>query len=265
MSNSIERDRAKTPPSLLELEGRFFAPADWISMPEWPCSIVRREQPTLTLKDDDFFLISDTLGNIPCSDETNTSLGLFCQDTRFLSRLELQIEGQPLILLSSTAQRGFALSALCSNPYIPDRIKAETIGIQRDIVLQGGMFEEVTLTNYGTQTACFELSLSFDADFADLFEIGGRVRYKTGTRMQQVQGGENGACDLSDLDKPSNDRKTEEMVLAYQGLDELLMESRIRFYLQRPNRVEGYTAIWQLDLPPHATVAIGYCLQPFFE
>jgi glycogen debranching enzyme len=106
-------------------------------------------------------------------DEVDASLGLFCRDTRFLSRLELQIEKQPPILLSSTAQQGFALSVLCANPHIGDRLPAETIAIQRDIVLQGGLFEELTITNYSTDPAQFELSLSFESDFADLFEIRG--------------------------------------------------------------------------------------------
>jgi glycogen debranching enzyme len=52
-------------------------------------------------------------------------------------------------------------------------LAAETIGIQRDLVLQGGLFEEITLTNYSTEPVTFDLSLSFDADFADLFEIRG--------------------------------------------------------------------------------------------
>lgn len=39
----------------------------------------------------------------------NVSMGLFCNNTRFLSRLELQIEGRTSVLLSSTADKGFAL------------------------------------------------------------------------------------------------------------------------------------------------------------
>jgi glycogen debranching enzyme len=66
-------------------------------------------------------------------------------------------------------------------------IRAETIGIQRDLVLQGGLFEELTLTNYNTRPVSFELSLSFDADFADLFEIRGKVRQQTGKILRPVR------------------------------------------------------------------------------
>jgi glycogen debranching enzyme len=159
----------------VELNGRVFVAATDLDIPEWGCVLAAdRVQPTLTLKDDDLFLITDTLGNIAgCSrDETIASMGLFCRDTRFLSRLELQIAGRSPILLTSNADTGFALSVLCTNPYIGD-IRAETIGIQREIVLNGGLFEELTIQNYNTYPVSFELSLSFDADFSDLFEIRG--------------------------------------------------------------------------------------------
>jgi glycogen debranching enzyme len=253
---------------LLELNGRTFAPAQQIPIPEWPCTTVQRQQPTLTLKDDDLFLITDTLGNISgCfDDESNTSLGLFCQDTRFLSRLELQFERQPLVLLSSTAQRGFALSALCANPYIAGKgINAETIGIQRDLVLQGGLFEELTLTNYSTEPVEFELSLSFGADFVDLFEIRGRVRSRMGMALYEVDPSVSTSRDLLRFPNKALSGKRDELVLAYQGLDQSLVESRIQFYRCLPSRFEGYTAIWQLSIKPHETQVLGYRVQPFLN
>ncbi|MGB3493522.1 MAG: amylo-alpha-1,6-glucosidase [Elainellaceae cyanobacterium] len=256
---------------IVELDGRTFAPAQQVPIPEWPCTTTKRQQPSLTLKDNDLFLITDTLGNISgCQDDQITSsMGLFCCDTRFLSRLEVQFEGQPPILLSSTSQRGFALSALCANPYIAGggedkAIRAETIGIQRDLVLQGGLFEELTLTNYNTHPVSFELSLSFDADFADLFEIRGRVRLQTGKIMRPV-------CLVEETPETPifNDGSVSgergELTLAYQGVDQLLMESRIQFYQRRPDQLKGYTAIWAVTLEPHAKEVLGYRLQPFID
>lgn len=246
---------------LIEFDGRTFAEATQLPIPEWPCSPTQRLQPTLTLKDDDIFLITDTIGNISCLDaEADASLGLFCKDTRFLNRLELQIEGQAPVLLSSTAQQGFALSVLCANPYIENHLKAETIGMQRDIVLQGGLFEEIALTNYSTESVQFQISLSFDADFADLFQIRGRVRDRVGQLMRRV------------LPEPSNGHNVQslvekmgELTLAYQGLDEVLMESRIQFSQQKPSHFQGYTALWDIHLNPHETRKIGYRLQPMIN
>ena len=97
------------------------------------------------------------------------SMGMFCRDTRFLSRLELQIEGRSPILLSSNADKGFALSVLCTNPDLENLFKADTVGIRRELVLNGALFEEIEVANYNTTSIVFELSLSFDADFVDLF------------------------------------------------------------------------------------------------
>ena len=258
--------------NIVELDGRTFAPAQQVPIPEWPCTITRRQQPTLTLKDNDLFLITDLLGNIPgCGEEIDlSSLGLFCRDTRFLSRLELQLEGLPPIFLSSTAQRGFTLSALCANPYIAGtdqraEIRAETIGIQRDLVLQGGLFEELALTNYSTQVVEFELSISFDADFADLFEIRGQVRQQVGTLLRPVRLEQATAEPISIFNDSGITDNGGELTLAYQGVDQLLMEARIQFYQRRPDQVKGYTAIWRITLQPHATEVLGYRLQPFLD
>jgi hypothetical protein len=44
----------------IELEGRVFVPASDLDIPEWGCVVNDRNQPTLTLKDDDLFLITDS-------------------------------------------------------------------------------------------------------------------------------------------------------------------------------------------------------------
>lgn len=246
---------------LIESHGRTFAEAEQIPLPEWQCSQTERLQPTLTLKADDIFLITDTVGNITCQNEqVDVSLGLFCKDTRFLNRLEFQIEGHPPILLSSTAQEGFALSVLCANPYLPNHLKSETIGIKRDLILQGGLFEEITLSNYNTETVQFEISLSFNADFADLFEIRGQTRPQVGQLMRQVIPEQINSDNIQSLVE-----KTGELILAYRGLDQVLMESRIQFSHQPPNRFKGYTAIWNLTLNAHETQKIGYRLQPLLD
>ncbi len=242
--------------NLVELEGKVFVPASDLDIPEWGCVVSDRTQPTLTLKDDDLFLITDTLGNISgCSrDETIASMGLFCRDTRFLSRLELQISGRSPILLTCNADKGFALSALCTNPTIPN-INAETISIQREMVLNGGLFEELTIHNYNTSPISFELSLSFEADFADLFEIRGFHRQNRGGLLRRVQ------ADNLDPAHQNVGTVADELTLAYQGLDGSILESHIRFVHLLPNYLKGYTAIWQIELESHASCQIGYRLQ----
>ncbi len=288
----------------LELDGKTYIPAETAPLPQWPCVINNSRLSTLTLKDDDIFLVTDTLGNIPgcLPGEVTTSVGLFCQDTRFLSRLELQIDGQLPILLSSNASRGFAMSILCANPHLENRqIGAETIGIEREIVINGGLFEQLAITNYSTSPISFELSLSFDADFVDLFEIRGWERKQHGKLLRLVPETENSTVEIetveaeatslenlesapseANLDQanspfiyesrsefsssnlarsPSRTTPIEDLILAYQGLDGAVSSSRIQFSARQPDYLKGYTAIWRIELNPHQTTHLGYRVQ----
>ncbi len=244
-------------PNIIELEGQTFIPAEELPNPEWPCVVNEEPQPTLTLKDDDMFLVTDTLGNIATNfnlrDDISASMGLFCNDTRFLSRLELQIEGRAPVLLNSTADKGFMLSVLCTNPRIEGRLKADTLGIRREIVLNGALFSEIEICNYSTGAVSFELSITFDADFVDLFEVRGFLRQKRGKLLRAVREG-----------KPAQE-ETGNLTLAYQGLDGSVMESRIEFHHRTPDLFKGYTAIWQLEMQPHESIKLGYRLQMFMN
>lgn len=238
---------------LIEIDGRTFVSAEQMPIPEWSCPTSDRHVPTITLKDDDLFLITDTLGNIAGRvfreegvQEIGDSMGLFCRDTRFLSRLELQIEGRSPILLSSSAEQGFALSALCSNPHISDQIKTETIGLQRKMAINGGLFEEIKVTNYNTEAVSFSLSLSFEADFVDLFEVRGFSRPQRGTLLRYLP-----------THKPQKS-EPEGIVLAYLGRDGALMESQVQFYSCPPDEIVGYTAIWHMTLEARASQSLGY-------
>jgi glycogen debranching enzyme len=250
-------------PEKISLDGKTFVPADQIPIPEWPCVTSERPQPTLTVKDDDLFLVTDTLGNISgCSlNDGNPSMGLLCCDTRFLSRLELQIDGHSPVLLSSTAEKGFSLSILCTNPRIEDRLKADTVGIRRELVLNGALFEELEVSNYSTSSISFELSISFDADFADLFEVRGYDRQKRGRLLRLVEPtpeeGTSTGEGISGQSVPAV-QKEQSLSLAYEGLDGLLMESRIQFQHRQPDSFKGYTAVWRLELASHETQKLGY-------
>ncbi|BAZ51844.1 amylo-alpha-1,6-glucosidase [Nostoc sp. NIES-4103] len=253
-------------PEKILLDGKTFIPAEQLPIPEWPCVVSERPQPTLTVKDDDLFLVTDTIGNISgCSlNEGNPSMGLFCSDTRFLNRLELQIEGRSPVLLSSTAEKGFSISVLCTNPRIEESLRAETVGIRREIVLNGALFEEIEVSNYSTTTVSFELSISFDADFVDLFEVRGFGREKQGKLLRLAEPTPEEAAFLTnDGVTPVQTQPTEFLTLAYQGLDGLIMESRIQFQHYQPDHFKGYTAIWRLELASHETRKLGYRMNMF--
>jgi glycogen debranching enzyme len=133
------------------------------------------------------------------------------------------------------------LLGLCTNPTIEDRLKADTLGIRREIVINGALFEELEVSNYSTSPVRVEMSISFNADFVDLFEIRGFNREKRGKILRLVQ------------EETAVERATEQLTLAYQGLDGSVMESRIQFQHRQPDCFNGYTAVWQLELASHET------------
>ncbi len=246
-------------PERIFWDGKTFIPAEQLPIPEWPCVISERQQLTLTVKDDDLFLVTDTLGNMSCAslNDGSPSMGLFCADTRFLNRLELQIDGRSPVLLSSTAVKGFSLSVLCTNPRVDERLKADTIGIRREMVLNGALFEELEISNFSTTTISFELSISFDSDFMDLFEVRGFGREKRG-RILRLWESEANSVAIDGTVPAHAHPKEESITLAYQGLDNLIMESRIHFQYRQPDYFKGYTAVWRLELASHETLKLGY-------
>lgn len=276
---------------LIEINGRKFVPTTEMPSDSWSCVISERPFSTVTLKDDDLFLVTDTLGNISGAgcrlDSIESSMGLFCRDTRFLSRLELQIDGQSPIVFSSTARQGFAMSVLCANPQINLRsdssintqidsqkglpigtkvdlstslsetyIPAETIGIFRNIIIKGGLFEEIQVTNHNTKPVEFTMSLSFDADYADLFEVRGVVRKDRGKFLQSLPY-------LTEKNLSTNSSQDAKILLAYQGLDGALMESRIQFNSCQPDEVNNGTALWRIYLNPGVSTTLGYRVHLF--
>jgi glycogen debranching enzyme len=234
-------------PEIIALNGRTFTPIAQTPLPAWNSATSEHPIPTLTLKDDDLFSIADLLGNISGTSSLSVgkqeSLGLFCRDTRFLSRLELQIDGKLPALLSSDAQKGALMTVLCANPQLNGRVRAETIAIEREIVLNGALFEDIKLTNYNTENVSFTISITFEADFLDLFEIRGYQRDKRGTLLRV-------------WNEESTDNQPPEITLAYLGLDNVFMESRILFSSRQPDEIVGSTAIWHLDLKPHQNASL---------
>jgi glycogen debranching enzyme len=227
-----------------QLYGKKFLSA--LNNEELPYAVDFQSQPTLVIKDNDLFLITDQLGNTVAyaDSQKRTVTGLFCRDTRFLSRSELQIEGVSPLLLGSCADTGYSIIVDSTNPIIKGVLKADAVGIKRKIALRGGLWEEIELRNYSTSPLEFEVSLSFQADFKDLFEIKNYARRsQRGVNLEQLSVEDN--C----------------LSFAYHGLDNSLTESLINFCHRPPDHVKGNTVIWEVKIDSQEVFKFGYCLQ----
>lgn len=134
------------------------------------------------LKSGDAFVVSDALGDIGGHDD-----GLFVDDMRVLSKWRLTFGGRaPSLLSGATSADNASFTAHLTNRPLPPLGGHETpegvIHIERMRVLAGDvLYEALTLTNYGASEAEVPLSLSFAADFKDMFEVRGTQRPKRGT------------------------------------------------------------------------------------
>ncbi|HLH71729.1 MAG TPA: glycogen debranching N-terminal domain-containing protein, partial [Chloroflexota bacterium] len=124
---------------------------------------------TIVIKELDLFLITNLNGNVPRGNANG--LGLYSHDTRFLSAYELILEGINPIYLLSTGRERFSQIQELTNPDLVTQqgthIPKQVVRIQRKRVIGPDLWEEITLSNFYDEPLTLELSLEFDADFAD--------------------------------------------------------------------------------------------------
>src|ERR1700754_884415 len=132
-------------------------------------------RPRRALKHDDTFAVLDSHGDIGAA--AGGPDGLFNADTRYLARLELALNDvQPLLLGSNLRDDNSSLTVDLTSPdiYRDGRIELQkdVLHIVRSIFLwRGTFYQRIGLQNHGEATASFDLTLQFDNDFADLFEV----------------------------------------------------------------------------------------------
>lgn len=139
----------------------------------------------LLLNDGDSFAIFDEAGDIALGGQD--TFGLFCRGTRFLSRLELRVNGSfPFLLSAGATDDGAELIIHLTNP--DERrdgeviVQRDSVAIHRRLALVDGMLAQtLALYNYATEAVSLRLELSFDVDFADIFELRGVERLQRGT------------------------------------------------------------------------------------
>ena len=132
---------------------------------------------TVTLVEGVTFCICDSGGDIGPGAER----GLFFRDTRFLSRFEMEVDGQrvdPLTVACPTRYTGIFIGRRPPRSGAAD----STLLVVRSRYVGNGMMEEITLRNLGRERAGVILSLTVDTDFAGLFEVKeDRVHFREGT------------------------------------------------------------------------------------
>ena len=139
----------------------------------------------LAIKEGDLFLYSNELGQVPGTE--NSVLGLYYRDTRYLSRHELTIAGRQPVLLSASAERGYAatveLTNLEARTADGHTLPQASVHVRRTRFIADRLYELLRVRNHHHRHVELVLDLHFDADFADLFEVRGSRRRRRGTRL----------------------------------------------------------------------------------
>jgi glycogen debranching enzyme len=197
-------------------------------------------RPRRSLKHDDTFIVLDSHGDIGAS--AGGPDGLFNADTRYLARLELVLdEVQPLLLGSNLRDDNSALTVDLTNPdvYRGGRIvlQKDMLHIVRTIFLwRGTAYQRIGVQNHGEKSASFDLTLLFDNDFADLFEVRGEKRPRRGVGSSKLLG-------------------STDVGLDYHGLDGK-PRSTVLHFDPKPTRLAVNAATWHFELKPQAITSL---------
>ncbi|HEY7659143.1 MAG TPA: glycogen debranching N-terminal domain-containing protein [Actinomycetota bacterium] len=203
---------------------------------------------TLAVKEGHTFLYSDLEGNLDHGGDFG--LGLYRQDTRFLSHFRMTVNGRDPVLLSSSSERGYMSHVDLTNPdlYEGDVVCApqQTINIRRARTIKVALFERIRVKNYNPFACWLTVELEFGADFADIFEVRGMAR-----------------------ERPSEDRapalRDGGIEFEHDGIDGVRRTTRIRFG-GTPDRIEVdgplAIAVFRLHLEPYQTRVVGLTVEP---
>ncbi|MBX6312650.1 MAG: amylo-alpha-1,6-glucosidase [Isosphaeraceae bacterium] len=167
--------------------------------------------------------------------------GLYHEGTRFLSALTLRLGRKRPLFLSSTIKQDNALLAVdLANPdvSIGDRvvIPRGVLHIFRAKFLwEGACYERIRVRNFGLAPIETMLSIHFEADFRDIFEVRGMHRERRGRILESVIAGG-------------------EVVLPYEGLDGEVRRTRLTF-TPTPTHLTASEARFHIVLEPNGEAA----------
>lgn len=188
------------------------------------------------------FAVFDRSGNI--HPRGKMVQGIYHEGTRFINTLVLNVNGEKPLLLSGYIKEGNSIySADLTNPTIKKcDIQENSIHIERhQFVREGAFYEKITVSQYELDSCSFELSLDFDGDFRDIFEIRGIKRN----------------VEINNVYPICHDKYFENN---YLGLDGIERSFEVHFRSDAEYILEGNRAIFFIDLIPQKTVTITYCI-----
>jgi len=119
----------------------------------------------LTILDGSTFCVCDERGDIAAP-----TAGLFAEDTRFLSRCVLTVNGVLPLFLSVSHPEAYRAAFFLRNP-LAGGLGRDELTIARTRLVTEGMQDTVVLRSHANRPLAFTLELELAADFADIFAV----------------------------------------------------------------------------------------------
>jgi glycogen debranching enzyme len=198
------------------------------------------------IKENDLFLLTDTNGNI--TENHPYGLGLYTKDTRFLSKLDLKINGEDPILLASDAAENYMAKILLTNPHMEKDgeliLWRESVEIERTrFIYDDVLYESIKLKNYFPKPVQFGLSLHVDVDFADMFIVRGFQNGDIGSRTGQAV-------------------EDKSFTFNYLGADQIQRSTVISWDKEEKSVDENGNVYFDFHLPHLAEDTVTFMIQP---
>ena len=192
-----------------------------------------RKASNLTLIDGKTFLSVTNSGDV--SPPGAPDVGLFFDDTRFLSQLELRINNTGSVVLSASTERSYSATIELTTGHLQMLnsfdLPENTLHIRRQQLLGNDIFfDSIVIENFNPRAVELNVEIIFDCDFVDVFQVRGMSRPRAGQYYRPVA--EEGS-----------------LCFYYDGLDKVRRSTRIRMQ-PPPQEIEDRTARWKLSLRP---------------
>ncbi|HXK32490.1 MAG TPA: glycogen debranching N-terminal domain-containing protein [Dehalococcoidia bacterium] len=186
----------------------------------------------LVIREDAAFLLTDPSGNVPAGNKQG--LGAYRADTRHLSTYRFTLGGIEPVVLLSTAELGYAMEQVLTNPAIMvdgrDSIERGRLEIRRQRTIAEVVEEVVHITNFHTAPVTVPVRYEFAADFADIFDVRGYERRRRGEAFAPEVGARS-------------------IAYRYRGIDGRQRATRVVFD-RDPEHIDENVARLQITLQP---------------
>ena len=186
----------------------------------------------LVLKHEEAFLVCDRRGDFPAHFEGE--LGFYFEGTRHLRWLEIRLNGErPLLLTSDVSPDNDHIRIGLANADIhaPHYVPRNTVYLERVLSLDTAhLLQALTIESFHDTPCDLTLELIFSADFRDVFEVRGTPRAERGVLLGE-------------------ERDDGHVRIRYRGLDGIVRSTAIAFD-PAPDVVAAHRAVYRLHLDP---------------